>query len=183
MPKTGCGAEPPCLFGRKSVHKSGCFRVSSVKYDNRCEKDGELSVGEGKSWRNEKEREKEREGGRGGYDPWVNLGASTYLPPLLPIVRPPRLKVTGDVFFNPFHESISRRAPVGFSRARVSLRKFADYSCERATYQLVKWVNSLDKYVLCGFSPLSRSQECLAMPPFTFTLLFLRFYVSSVSLL
>lgn len=58
MPKTGCGAEPPCLFGRKSVHKSGCFRVSSVKYDNRCEKDGGLSVGEGKSWRNERERER-----------------------------------------------------------------------------------------------------------------------------
>lgn len=58
-----CGAEPPCLFGRKSVHKSGCFRVSSVKYDNRCEKDGGLSVGEAKSWLR---REKEREGGRKG---------------------------------------------------------------------------------------------------------------------
>lgn len=41
--------EVACLFGRKSVHKSGCFRVSSVKYDNRCESDGGLSGGEGKS--------------------------------------------------------------------------------------------------------------------------------------
>lgn len=65
MPRTGC--EPPCLFGRKSVHKSGCFRVSSVKYDNRCEKDGELSVGEV----NPGERER-------GRLRWVNLGASTY---------------------------------------------------------------------------------------------------------
>lgn len=56
MPKTGC--EQPCLFGRKSVHKSGCFRVSSVKYDNRCEKDGELSVGEV----NPGERERKRGG-------------------------------------------------------------------------------------------------------------------------
>lgn len=72
MPRTGC--EPPCLFGRKSVHKSGCFRVSSVKYDNRCEKDGELSVGEV----NPGERER-------GRLRWVNLGASTYPRPFSPL--------------------------------------------------------------------------------------------------
>lgn len=46
-----------------------------MKYDNRCEKDGGLSVGEAKSWLR---REKEREGGRKGRLGWVNLGASTY---------------------------------------------------------------------------------------------------------
>lgn len=108
MPKTGCGAEPPCLFGRKSVHKSGCFRVSSVKYDNRCEKDGGLSVGEGKSWRNERERE-------------VNL------------VRPPRLKVTGDVFVQPFPQ----REPLS-TRPCWILSSFSEKVCRL----LVQRINS-----------------------------------------
>lgn len=114
MPKTGCGAEPPCLFGRKSVHKSGCFRVSSVKYDNRCEKDGGLSVGEGKSGET---RERERE---------VNL------------VRPPRLKVTGDVFVQPFPQ----REPLS-TRPCWILSSFSEKVCRLLVQRINSWVNEL----------------------------------------
>lgn len=94
-----------------------------------------------RSWRNERE---------------VNLG-----------VRPPRLKVTGDIFVQPFPQR-EPLALVGFSR--VSPRKFADYSCERATYQLVsewtRWINTGSVYLLVASSFFSR---CLF---FAFTLLF-----------
>lgn len=130
-----CGAEPPCLFGRKSVHKSGCFRVSSVKYDNRCEKDGGLSVGEAKSWLR---REKEREGGRGGQDGLTLVRALTHCA---------ATKVESNVFFvQPFPRERLSTCP-----CRI-LSSFSEKVCGLLVQRInstSERVNTLDKYVLC----------------------------------